>query len=102
MGLSFILVYMLATKIERGTARFSEALRRIVGLILFCFGSGVPFAPLAVILGKGTILENLFLVIVFYVGAAITVVIVVTLLSWLNNTSPWEEIQRSMDLVLHH
>lgn len=101
-GLSFVLVYMLATKIGRGAARFSEALRRIVGFILFCFGSSVLFLPLLVILGEGTILENLFLAIVFYVGAAITVVIVVTLLSWLNNTSPWEEIWRSMDLFHHH
>jgi hypothetical protein len=99
MACSFVCTYLVYTKIERGKADFSGGIRYLVGFIVLCLGVGTFSIPFMFISGEGTLLGTLSELMVVYGLGAIVVFVLLTLLSWLNDSSPWKELQKCMNLI---
>jgi len=84
MLIAFIPVYLLYSKVEKGKANFSNSLRWIVKIIIPCLA--VNLIP--TFLFVGLLMFGLKNIIIVYVTGIVLAILLVTVLSWLNNTSP--------------
>lgn len=100
-AISFVLVYSLATWIKTGKARFSDALRLVVGVTVFGFGSSVVVLPVVAIvyMSEFGFWAAIWYIILVYVLAAVLVILLSTLLSWLNDSSPIQELWDSVNQI---
>ncbi|MFH1356630.1 MAG: hypothetical protein ABII18_05800 [bacterium] len=101
MALSFIFTYLLFNLIEKGKTDLSGGIRLIIGFISLSLGSSLflmPFFILGVFSGGKSILNNLLEVIFLYVGGFLVVIVLATLLSWINKSSPQEELKKSIGI----
>ncbi len=99
MGCSFLCVYPIYAKIERGSANFSDGIRYLVGFIVLCLGTGLFAVPFLLLMDEGSFINKLLEVLGVYIGGVIVIAFLLTILSWLNNNSPWKELKVSLRLL---
>ena len=100
MVVSFICVYMIANFIEYGALNFSDGVRWLVGISTLALGAGVVGLPFYFLdcLAEGAFMECFFNMLAIYVIVPVSVIVLLTLLSWINDTSPWKEFGKSIKL----
>jgi Trk-type K+ transport system membrane component len=97
-GCSFVCVYVVYSKIERGKANISDVIRYVVAFIVLALGVGVVSVPLWLISDHRPFTDKVLELVAMYVGGIIVVVVLLTILSWMNDSSPWKELEKSFRL----
>ena len=91
MGISFALTYAIYNKVEHGKAEVKSVLSYILGILIFMWGMGLTFGlVVAMIAFKEWAITMLVLSGIILAFA--------TILGWLSDTSPREEIRNAKKL----
>ncbi len=96
---AFILTYFIYSLIEKGKLNFSNSLRIVIATLSLGLGSSVLFIPMIVLahLAEGYyFLKILWDLGIIYGGAIILVFVFASILAWINNSSPFKELEKSI------
>ena len=96
---AFILTYFVYSLIEKGKLNFSNSLRIVIATICMGLASGVLFAPMFVLARWGeeySLPKILWDLGIIYGGAIVIVFIIASILAWVNDSSPFKELEKSI------
>jgi len=94
--------YLIYAKVEKGFFDFVNSLRLMIAvlkLIFLCTSTSILVLPIYLIVESIDILENVIICLVINISIIIFMGLLATILSWINNTSPLEELGRSKDFL---
>lgn len=89
------IIYLSYTKIEMGSWHFSNSLRLMISVLYLVFMCTFLFLPIGLFFYTKNIINTLIIYLIVNIAVIFLSMLLATILSWINNTSPREELKKS-------